>query len=133
MDRVWNEARTQATLSRLPLQRVPRAKQRIFKKKLASKEQAFHGNKAYQLFRRYRDIHQQMKVWQQHHEPDIFYELEYNRKKLKGSSKDDWHVHYWAMSPTYGESVAVEWLHDTKSTNSMNMALADQPPNSSKL
>ena len=115
MEQVWNEVRTQATVSRQQHQLVPRARNPAFKKKVTAPEQVFLGNKAYQLFRRYRDIHQRMKVWQQHHEPDTFYEIEYNRKKLKGSSKDDWHVHYWTMSPTHGESITLEWLNDIKS------------------
>jgi len=78
--------------------------------------QVFHGNKAMQQFRCLRDIGQQMRVWQQHHEPDLFYELEYKAKKLIGKHKDDWRVDYRHWSPSKGECLELEWLQDIKSS-----------------
>ena len=88
----------------------------IRKRKITKYTQIFHGNKAMQQFRLYRDIHEQMRVWQQHHEPELFYEIEYKRKKLKGKHNDDWRVDYQHWSPTKGESVELEWLQDIKSS-----------------
>ena len=68
-----------------------------------------------------RDVCQQMRVWQQHHEPALFYELEFKAKRLKGQFRDDWQVDYMAWSPTKGETVAVEWLEDIKSSLSLKM------------
>ena len=98
---------------------MPTVAKKHIRKKITRWTQIFHGNKAYEQFRLLRDVGQRIRVWQQHFEPELFYELEFNRKKLKGKHKDDWQVNYWAWSPTKGESVAVEWLHDIKSSISM--------------
>ena len=83
----------------------------------------FHGNKALAQFRLLRNVGEQMKVWQQHHEPDFFYKMEYERKKLKGKFMDDWSINYTSWSPTKGETVAVEWLDDIESSKSKWMKL----------
>ena len=100
---------------------MTRGPKKHIRKRLNSRTQSFHGNKALKLFRHMRDIYERMKVWQQHHEPETFYELQYQARKLKGQFKDDWSVNYWSWSPTKGESVAVEWLHDIKSSTSMKV------------
>ena len=105
------DAHTDVSLTREPKKHI--------RKKTTHRTQFFHGNKALKQFRRMRDIYEQMRVWQQHNEPDTFYELEYRARKLKGQFKDDWSIIYWSWSPTLGETVAVEWLHDIKSSISL--------------
>ena len=105
------DAHTDVSLTREPKKHI--------RKKTTHRTQFFHGNKALKQFRRMRDIYEQMRVWQQHNEPDTFYELEYRARKLKGQFKDDWTINYWSWSPTQGETVAVEWLHDIKSSISL--------------
>jgi hypothetical protein len=74
MKKIFEDVPTQATLTRMPpiMSLLPR--QRI-RKKLTSQTQLFFGNKAFEQFRRMRDIGERMNVWWQHHEPDFFYRM----------------------------------------------------------
>ena len=113
-----DEVLTQATRSIAPAIVLPPPRKRI-RKPLLRHQRPFFGNKAYEHFRRIRDVGEQIRVWQMHNESEFFYRAEFERKKLKGQHKDDWKIEYIAWSPTKGESVEIEWLHDTKSSKSV--------------
>ena len=76
----------------------------------------FHGNKACESVRRIREIGERMRLAFLFLQPEIYYQVQYEELKLKGKFKDDWGIDYTAWSPSKGESVAVEWLNDIKSS-----------------
>ena len=104
MKKIFEDVQTQAPLTKLPpiMSLLP---QKRVKKKLTRRTQIFFGNKAFEQFRRMRDVGQRMNVWWQHHEPDFYYRMQFEKKKLKGKFKDDRKVDYSAWSPTKGSSV----------------------------
>ena len=113
MKQVQADAQTQATMTR--------AAKKEIAKQLPRRTKFFHGNKAYEQFRLLRNISERIKVWQEHNEPESFYEIQYQEMKLKGKYRDDWKIDYWAWSPTGGQTVAVEWLEDIKSSNTVKV------------
>ena len=117
-----DEALSQATRSNAPAIVSP-PPTKLIRKKAAQHPRFFFGNKAFEQFRRIRDIGERMNVWWQHHEPDFDYRQQYEQRRHRGKHKDDWAVDYRAWSPTKGMSVEIEWLHDVKSSRSVKCML----------